>query len=206
MPGETRGLTTSSEHWDALYTHLSVSFGQEIAITPLQLIRAFSVFAREDGSMPLVRITRSSGSSRFATPSLPVLSPKTVLTTREVLARVMSPEGTGRHACSETYSIFGKSGTPQMPNTNPKKGQKGYFEDRYMPNFVAASPVSSPRIVVACGLQDPLKGEGANSDHNGHGYGGGYSAGRVARDMIDFTLGYLGVPGDLKQTAMHLEN
>ena len=206
MPGETRGLITSPKRWDALYTHLSVSFGQEIAVTPLQLARAFCVFARNDGSMPLVRIMRAAGSNRFSAPSLSVISPDTVHVTRQVLARVMSREGTGRHACSEKYSIFGKSGTPQMPNTNPARGEKGYFEDRYMPNFVAASPVDSPRIVVACGLQDPLKGTGANLDHNGHGYGGGYSAGRVARDMIDFSLGYLGIPGDLEKTAMLLEN
>ena len=33
-------------------------------------------------------------------------------------------------------------------------------------------------------------------DGNGMGYGGGYSAGRVVRDVIDFTLVYLGVPSD----------
>jgi hypothetical protein len=54
-----------------------------------------------------------------------------------------------------------------------------------------------PRIVVACGLQDPLKGSGANTDHDNHGYGGGYSAGRVVRDMIDFSLKYMGVEEDL---------
>ena len=159
----------------------------------------------DDGSIPLMRITRQAGSKRFAAPSLPVISNDTVLLTREVLARVMSPEGTGRSACSTKYSIFGKSGTPQMPNTKPAPGEKGYFEDRYMPNFVAAAPLETPRIVVACGLQDPLKGAGANLDHNGHGYGGGYSAGRVARDMIDFSLEYLGVPGDLQQTALHTQ-
>ena len=205
LPGETRGLITSPDRWDTLYTHLSVSFGQEIAVTPLQLARAFCVFARDDGSIPLMRITRQAGSKRFAAPSLPVISNDTVLLTREVLARVMSPEGTGRSACSTKYSIFGKSGTPQMPNTKPAPGEKGYFEDRYMPNFVAAAPLETPRIVVACGLQDPLKGAGANLDHNGHGYGGGYSAGRVARDMIDFSLEYLGVPGDLQQTALHTQ-
>ena len=150
-----------------------------------------------------MRITRQPGSNRFAAPALPVISNETVLLTREVLARVMSPEGTGRNARSMKYSIFGKSGTPQMPNTRPAPGEKGYYEDRYMPNFLAAAPVVAPRIVVACGLQDPRKGAGANLDHNGHGYGGGYSAGRVARDMIDFSLEYLGVPGDLQQAALN---
>jgi cell division protein FtsI (penicillin-binding protein 3) len=197
MPGEATGLMTSPERWDQLYTHLSVSFGQEIAVTPVQLARAFCVFARDDGTLPLLRLTRVGEAASFATPSLPVLSRDAVQATRRTLERVMKQGGTGRLAASEQYSIFGKSGTPQMPNVQRKQGESGYFDDRYMPNFLAASPVAHPRIVVACGLQDPLKGAGANADRNNHGYGGGYSAGRVVRDMIDFSLEYLGVPSDL---------
>lgn len=198
MPGEATGLMTSPEHWDRLYTHLSVSFGQEIAVTPVQLARAFCVFARDDGTLPLLRLTRVDAAESFATPAIPVLSRAAVEVTRRTLEQVML-KGTGRHARSERYSIFGKSGTPQMPNVERKRGESGYFDDRYMPNFLGASPVAHPRIVVACGLQDPLKGAGANADRNNHGYGGGYSAGRVVRDMIDFSLEYLGVPSDLIQ-------
>ena len=197
MPGEATGLMTSAERWDRLYTHLSVSFGQEIAVTPLQLARAFCVFARDDGTLPLLRLTRVEASSTFPTPALPVLSREVVQTTRATLEQVMKTGGTGRFAASEQYSIFGKSGTPQMPNIQRKRGESGYFEDRYMPNFLAAAPVAHPRIVVACGLQDPLKGSGANTDRSGHGYGGGYSAGRVVRDMIDYSLQYMGVASDL---------
>ncbi|MCH2160857.1 MAG: penicillin-binding protein 2 [Phycisphaerales bacterium] len=199
VPGEATGLITPPERWDRLYTHLSVSFGQEVAVTPMQLTRAFCVFARPDGTLPLLRVVRTEGSERYLTPALPVLSPEVVMDTRRVLARVMSDQGTGRHARSEFYSIFGKSGTPQMANIHPAPGEKGYFDDRYMPNFLGAAPVEQPRIVVACGLQDPLKGAGANADRNGHGYGGGYSSGRVVRDMIDYSLSYLGVQPDLPQ-------
>ena len=199
VPGEATGLITPPNKWDRLYTHLSVSFGQEVAVTPMQLTRAFCVFARPDGTLPLLRVVRAEGSDRFSTPSLPVLSPEVVRETRDVLARVMSDQGTGRRARSEHFSIFGKSGTPQMPNINPAPGEKGYYDDRYMPNFIGGAPVETPRIIVACGLQDPLKGSGANADHNGHGYGGGYSAGRVVRDMIDYSLFYLGVQPDLHQ-------
>lgn len=207
MPGEAKGLTTSAKNWDLLYTHLSVTFGQEIAVTPLQLARGFCTFARDDGSMPLLRIVRSPGSTQFSTPSLPVLTPETVRVTKKALRLVVaSNEGTGRRARSKKYSMFAKSGTPQMANTQPAKGESGYFDNRYMPNFIAASPVERPRIVVACGLQDPLKGEGANNDVNGHGYGGGYSAGRVVRSMIDFTLTYQGVPGDLERELTAMNN
>ena len=196
MPGEAASITTSPKKWDMLYTHLTVSFGQEIAITPIQLARAFCVFARDDGRLPLLRLTRSARSDTYTTPAFPVLSKDTVITSRTFLREVMT-DGTGRKAQSEKYTIFGKSGTPQMPNVMKQKGAGGYYDDRYNPNFLGAAPMNTPRIVVACGLQDPLKGSGANTDHNNHGYGGGYSAGRVVRDMIDFSLQYMGVKEDL---------
>ena len=196
MPGEAASITTNPKKWDMLYTHLTVSFGQEIAITPIQLARAFCVFARDDGRLPLLRLTRSARSDTYSTPAFPVLSTDTVLTSRTYLREVMTG-GTGRKAQSEKYSIFGKSGTPQMPNVMKQKGAGGYYDDRYNPNFLGAAPMKTPRIVVACGLQDPLKGSGANTDHNNHGYGGGYSAGRVVRDMIDFSLQYMGIEEDL---------
>lgn len=196
VPGEARALVTPPHRWDRLYTHLSVSFGQEIAVTPMQLTRAFCVFARNDGRLPLLRIVQSKASRWYATPSIPVLGSDAVYHTREALRRVMSSEGTGRFAQSEKYTMFGKSGTPQMPNIQPNGGSKGYFDDRYMPNFIAAAPADHPRVVIACGLQDPLKGSGANTDRGGHGYGGGYSAGRVVRDMVDYSLEYLGIPAD----------
>ena len=199
-PAEQIAMVSSPEQWHRLYTQLSVSFGQEISVTPLQLVRAFCAVARPDGGVPLLNLVRPSEVQPFTTPAPRAISPETVRVTREALERVVGPDGTGRKAASERYRIFGKSGTPQMNRYDLQEDgtwkSNGHHEDRYMPNFIAGAPFDAPRLVVACGLQDPDKHAGANLDGNGMGYGGGYSAGRVVRDVIDFTLVYLGVPSD----------
>lgn len=199
-PAEQVAMVASPENWHRLYTQLSVSFGQEISMTPLQLVRAFCAIARPDGGVPLLNLVRPSKIQTFTTPAPRAISPESVRVTRETLEEVVGPNGTGRKAASDRYRIFGKSGTPQMNRYDLQEDgswkSNGHHEDRYMPNFIAGAPFDAPRLVVACGLQDPDKHAGANLDGNGMGYGGGYSAGRVVRDVIDFTLVYLGVPSD----------
>jgi len=89
-------------------------------------------------------------------------------------------EGTGQRAQSKMYSLFGKSGTAQLP----KEDGKGYFEDRYIASFIAGAPIDSPELIVLCVIDDPDKSIA---------YYGGTVAGPVVRDVIEDTLQYLGV-------------
>lgn len=57
LPGETSGIVTAAKDWTH-YTQTSVSMGHEIAVTPLQMVQAFSAFCR-DGTIPLIRIVAS---------------------------------------------------------------------------------------------------------------------------------------------------
>ena len=214
MPGEQTAMLTPLRSWTPLYSQLSVSFGQEIGVTPLQLARSYAPIARNDGRLPTMRIVQpaSQGPVRII-PSAAVLDHDDVMATRRALETVISAAGTGRHAISEKgYRLWGKSGTPQMvryefvpakPNAEGVSEDgtwsgKGYWDERYNPNFVGGGPFDEPRLIVACGLNDPDKHAGDNLDHRGHGYGGGYSAGRVVRDVLDHALEYLGVPPDKK--------
>jgi cell division protein FtsI/penicillin-binding protein 2 len=214
MPGEQTAMLTPLKAWTPLYSQLSVSFGQEIGVTPLQLARSYCPIARNDGRLPTMRIVRPSSKLPVRiVPSAAVLTSHDAMATRRALETVISPAGTGRYAISEkNYRLWGKSGTPQMVRNDfvPAKLNaagdllegtwiaRGYWDERYNPNFVGAGPFDEPRLIVACGLNDPDKHSGANLDHNGHGYGGGYSAGRVVRDVLDHALEYLGVPPDEK--------
>ena len=179
VPGETAGLVTPAARWSD-YTQSSVSFGHEIAVTPIQMIRAFSVFAR-GGMLPDVRIlapttTENRPPFKFVRQ---VCSPSTASLVREALAQVMT-EGTGRSARSQRYQLFGKSGTAQLPR--PEGG--GYFEDRYVSSFIAGAPLREPRVIVLCVIDDPDRSRG---------HWGAQVAGPVVRDVIDETLVYLGV-------------
>ena len=180
LPGESAGLLTPPKQWSH-YTQTSVPMGHEIAVTAVQMVRAFSVFAR-DGTMPALRITALRPRDERFPFVCRVLSEPVVAAVRAALRAVVT-EGTGRAARSRTYRIFGKSGTPQLPR--PDGG--GYYEDRYRSTFIGAAPLESPRIVVLCVIDDPERSTG---------YFGGATAGPVVRDIIDETLAYLGVPGD----------
>lgn len=186
LAGESAGLVTSPRDWKMLYTQVSVSFGQEIGVTTLQMIRAFAALCG-DGTLPSLRLVRPRGDEpvAFERPR-PAVPPEVARLSREVMEQVML-EGTGRRARSTQYRIFGKSGTAQLP----RREGGGYFEDRYRSSFIAAAPFESPRLAVLCVIDDPDRTAVPEA------YGGGALAGPVVREVLDEALAYLGVPPDL---------
>ncbi|MDG2094331.1 MAG: penicillin-binding protein 2 [Phycisphaerales bacterium] len=188
IAGETAGLVTSAKAWSS-YTQVSVSMGHEIAVTPLQMVRGFSAFAR-DGSLPSLRMVSEDDSTPIQQQAISTDMARQV---REILEEVMT-EGTGRQSQSEHYRLFGKSGTAQLP----KVQGGGYHEDRYISSFIAGAPFNQPEVVVLCVIDDPDRSLGA--------WYGGRVAGPVTRDVIDFTLEYMGVTPDKLPEGMALGN
>jgi cell division protein FtsI/penicillin-binding protein 2 len=186
IAGETAGLVTSPAKWTS-YTQVSVSMGHEIAVTPLQMVRGIAAFAR-DGTVPSLRLLAETRTQASAVAQRAV-SPETALQVRQLMRLVMT-DGTGRASQSDRYRLFGKSGTAQMP----KAQGGGYHEDRYISSFIAGGPLETPRVVVLCVIDDPDRSVGE--------WYGGRIAGPVVRDVIDFSLEYMGVEPDLPQDAM----
>jgi len=153
-------------------------------VTPLQMVQAFCAFAR-DGTIPQLRLTLADETEVLIVRK--AITPEIATLTRQILGQVMT-EGTGRRAQSDMYSLFGKSGTAQLPRSDGT----GYFEDRYISSFIAGAPMDSPELVVLCVIDDPDK----SIDHYG-----GIVAGPVVRDVIDATLMYLGVPPSAEYLA-----
>ncbi|MGA1056508.1 MAG: peptidoglycan D,D-transpeptidase FtsI family protein [Phycisphaerales bacterium] len=183
LPGESGGLVTSPSDWKMLYTQVSVSFGQEIGVTAMQMVRAFAALCG-DGTLPTLHLVMPESDAPHHAPRIAV-SPATARLAREVMEEVML-DGTGRKARSEDYRIFGKSGTAQLP----KPDGSGYFEDRYRSSFLGGAPFESPRLAVLCVIDDPDRTAVPDA------YGGGALAGPVVRNVIDETLAYLGVEPD----------
>ena len=184
IPGESQGIVTSPGKWSN-YTQTSVAMGHEIAVTPIQMVRAFSAFARPDGTMvqPRMVLPRGSAGDVPGTPSKRVIDPAVLAEAKDAMQDVVEA-GTARKAQSEHYRMYGKTGTAELSIP----GQKGYDRDRYTASFIAASPFERPRIVVLAIVDDPDK-------RTGHWYGGSV-AGPIVRDVVDETLQYLGVPYD----------
>ncbi len=177
IPGESIGLVTPASRWSH-YTQTSVAMGHEIGVTAVQMARAFAVFAR-DGTMPALRITAMEPEDLEFDVEHRVLSQAAAMTVRDTLRQAVI-DGTGRPARSRKYTLFGKSGTAQLPK--PDGG--GYYDDRYVSSFIAGAPYLDPRIVVLAVIDEP---------NPARGYYGGPVAGPIVRDVIEATLAYLGV-------------
>jgi cell division protein FtsI/penicillin-binding protein 2 len=182
LPGESSGLVTPFAKWTH-YTVTSVPMGQEIAVTPLQLLTAFSVFANNGFRVTpsIVCRTNNPNEARYASAPIfeQVLTPQTAIATRGVLRRVVS-EGTAQRANSPMYTIFGKTGTAQLAD----RVHGGYLQDQYISSFIGGAPTDRPVIVVSCIIHQPEKAKG---------YQGGTVAAPAVRAVIEQTLQYLGV-------------
>lgn len=180
LAGESAGIVTPPADWKRLYSQISVSFGQEIGVTAMQMLRAFATLCG-DGTLPTFHL---GGPPRWTSPE-EVVSPRTARLARETMEQVML-EGTGRRARSDRYRIFGKSGTAQLVRADGG----GYHEDRYRSSFIGGAPFEQPRVAVICVIDDPDKRAVPEA------YGGGALAGPVVRDVIDAALDHLGVAPD----------
>ncbi|MAE61918.1 MAG: hypothetical protein CMJ49_11250 [Planctomycetaceae bacterium] len=175
LPGASVGIVNPLAEWNH-YSETSVPMGQEIAVTPLQLARGLSAFAN-DGHI----VTPSVFANDAADPILTrAVDSATADHLRDVMRRVVT-EGTGRRGRSSMYSIWGKTGTAQIPD----RIKGGYQSDQYVASFICGAPFDDPRIVVVVAVHQP---------DPEIGYYGGTVAAPVARAVVDQTLSYLGVP------------
>ena len=162
----------------------TMSFGQRLNVTPLQMITAISCVAN-DGVLMQPRIVKSvTNTDTGAVTETPVTQVRQVIseeTANEVKSMMESvvTEGTGRHAAVNGYSIGGKTGTSEPTEANKDEG--------YVASYVAISPVEDTKIVLLVTLYDP---QGEN------GYQGGQVAGPVVSQMLSEILPYLGVVSD----------
>lgn len=162
----------------------TMSFGQRLNVTPLQMITAISCIAN-DGILMQPRIVKEITNTDTGTVTeVPVTQVRQVIskqTAEEVKSMMESvvTDGSGRHAAVSGYSIGGKTGTSEPP--------VGKEEEGYVASYVAISPVEDTQIVLLLTLYDP---QGKN------GHQGGQVAGPVVSQMLSEILPYLGVPSD----------
>ena len=162
----------------------TMSFGQRLNVTPLQMITAISCVAN-DGILMQPRIVKEiTNTDTNTVTEVPVTQVRQVISkqTSEQVKSMMESvvvDGSGRHASVSGYSIGGKTGTSEPP--------VGHEEEGYVASYVAISPIEDTQISLLLTLYDP-KGK------NGHQ--GGQVAGPVVSQMLSEILPYLGVPSD----------
>lgn len=181
LPGEVWGIVNPLKLWNPVYSPTSVPMGQEVAVTPLQMTKAFCTLSNGGLSVtPSIRARDAADAGRTAPIVERVVSRKAADITKATLRRVVI-EGTGKLANSPHYELFGKTGTAQVPDR--KSG--GYLPGAYVGSFVCGAPVDDPQVVVICVIHQPDKRKG---------YYGGIVAAPAAKRVVEQTLLYMGVP------------
>ncbi len=177
LPGESVGIVNDLKKWGP-YSLTSVPMGQEVGVTSVQMARAFSAFAN-GGLM----VTPSVLADEMRAPIVQKVLERSVADHTRGLMRQVVTEGTGRRAQSDLYQIWGKTGTAQVADR--KRG--GYKPRAYNASFIGAAPLNDPRLVVVVTVTEPDPAVA---------HFGGVVAAPIARNILEQSLTYLGVPRD----------
>lgn len=151
LPGEDAGQLRPPQQWSA-FSHASLAIGQEIAVTPMQMITAYAAVANGGRLMrPRVveRIVDGEDIREFP-PEVrrQILDPPTAEKLRQILAGVVE-RGTGKPAAIEGYAVGGKTGTAQ------KSERGGYSQQKVLASFVGFVPVEEPQLVILAMVDEP---------------------------------------------------
>jgi cell division protein FtsI (penicillin-binding protein 3) len=188
LPGETRGMLRRIESWTPVSVG-SISMGQEIGVTPLQMITAVSAMAN-GGLIVRPHIVREQRrGSRVTEPQEPeprrVIQETTAASMRRMLEGVVLG-GTGKLAKLEGYTSAGKTGTAQK--YDPDTGR--YSTHDLIASFVGFAPINSPAFTILVQLDSPA------GRHEG-----GQVAAPVFKRIAQQVLAYLDVPRDVPVSA-----
>jgi cell division protein FtsI (penicillin-binding protein 3) len=188
LPGESKGLLRPLDNWGS-FSIGSISMGQEIGVTPIQLIAAVSAVA--NGGLlykphvieELQRGNRVLPAEGLLTPTEPrrVIRPETAATLRRLMEGVIL-EGTGPKAHLDGWTSAGKTGTAQK--IDPTTGR--YSRTRYIASFTGFAPINNPAVTILVSLDSPV---GLHE--------GGQVAAPVFKRIAEQVLAYLDVPRDV---------
>jgi len=183
LPAESPGKVYKLVRWGKT-SLASVSMGQEVSVTTLQLAQAASVVAN-GGLLVRPRLILKRG-DRVMQPATPVrvLKPETAITMRQMMEGVVL-HGTGTHARIAGYTVGGKTGSAQIYDYAGK-----HYTHSYNGSFMGFAPLTNPRVVCVVTL---------NGTHGEGGFGGA-SAAPVFKAVAGEALRVMDVPKDIPET------
>ncbi len=186
LPGETNGILRKVERWQPSSIG-SIAIGQEVGVTPVQMVAAFGALANDGVRIAphLIREVRDAGGNvvyRAQPEQRRVISAETAIALRGMLEGV-TLNGTAKKAQLDGYSAAGKTGTAQK--IDPKT--KAYSATKFVGSFVGFAPVSNPQVAIIVVIDEPA---GA--------YHGGDVAAPVFREVAEQVLPSLGVMPDIE--------
>jgi stage V sporulation protein D (sporulation-specific penicillin-binding protein) len=184
LVGESEGILAPVQDWEKLNL-ATISFGQGVAVTPIQLVSAMQAVVNGGIRMrPRVvkAITNHEGQvvERFEPEEISrPITPDTSRKMLDILENVCE-KGTGKRARIPGYRVGGKTGTAQLVENGV------YAEGDYVASFLGVAPIDDPRIVMLVKIEKPQP------------YWGGVVAAPVFNRVGEKALWKLGVKPDPK--------
>src|SRR6266481_1105602 len=188
LPGESKGILRRLENWSAISIG-SISMGQEVGVTPIQLISAVSAIA--NGGMlykPHVIAELRRGDKALRAESVlasaepkRVIRAETAATLRQLMEGVVL-HGTGPLARLDGWTAAGKTGSAQK--IDPATGR--YSPTQLIASFTGFTPINDPAVTILVSLDSPV------GPHEG-----GQVAAPVFKLIAEQVLAYLNVPRDV---------
>lgn len=184
LPGEVSGWIRPPEKWSAVSLG-AIPIGQEVAVTPLQVLRAYSAIANGGILVKphVVSEIRSPDGTLIrsfnAAENKVAISRKTADIFKDILKTVTEEGGTGKSASVEGNQVAGKTGTAQIIDPRTRR----YSKEKYVSSFVGFVPADNPMIAMIVVVYEP----------KGQIYGGVVAA-PVFKEIARQSLSYLNVP------------
>jgi cell division protein FtsI (penicillin-binding protein 3) len=185
LPGEIPGLVKDHRLWSGV-SLASISIGQEIGVTPIQVAAAYCALAN-GGTLMKPYVVREvvdpdgqEGRKFEPQPVCRVAGVESCAKVGRMLQRVVDA-GTGDKAKPAGYTAAGKTGTAQK--IDQRTGS--YSKKDYVSSFVGFVPATAPRLVILVMVDSP----------QGIIYGGSVAA-PVFKAVAEQSLAYLQVPPD----------
>ena len=184
LNGESPGLLRPVNRWQPSSIG-SLAMGQEVGVTPLQMVTAYSALANGGTWIKphVVRELRTPDGSvvyQAKPESHKALNPETTAALRGMFENV-TIHGTATKAQLQGYTAAGKTGTAQK--VDPKT--HAYSPTKFIGSFVGFAPVNNPAVVIIVVIDEP----------QGVIYGGDVAA-PVFREIAEQVLPELNVTPD----------
>ncbi len=154
LPGEAEGIVHPVKYWRPINL-ATISYGQGISVTPIQLVQAYGAIANE-GILMKPRIVNKIVDQRGrVVKEIPPLSQGRVLKPKTChdLLRIMShvcEKGTAKKARVPGFRVGGKTGTANIVGKNG-----GYLSGKYVASFIGVFPIDDPRVVILVKIEEP---------------------------------------------------
>jgi cell division protein FtsI (penicillin-binding protein 3) len=194
-PGEAPGKLRDYKAWKPI-DHATISFGQGITVTAVQLAAALGAVAN-DGILMKPRIVRAirDANGKIVKSFGPeqqgrAVSAQTAQLLRKMLQAATQKGGTGTLSVPVGYSVCGKTGTAQKLNE-----QGNYKNCEYNAVFMGFAPSNAPELAVVVVIDEPHK----------HHYGGLVAA-PVFREIVHESFNYLNIPPEPMGERLDVSN